>query len=391
MIEQIQIPFSSKKALDSYLNEHYQNNVYATPNSFKNNAPRVLSNIVGIHFIYIDVDYKMLQASDIEKLQFINYLDKVAFNKLVPQPSAIVNSGRGMYLVYKLKRAEVDTQAYSIIAKRTIELLEPVVADYSDFIELDKKCTDAGRYFRIEGSINTKNNKRVATLKTYKNSYTFNEILSLSTYQDVKKFVTATVEELKGTWKDYRGYSLTNLYHNRIKDLAKIQLMRNAMNIKQGYRNQFLFIYANTLLIEQTKTDIMIDTLLEVNKGFTEPLKEDEVKNTLLSALKVRYRFKNETVIEMLNLAEHERKHLNVFITRKERNSRSNKRNNSINNAKRSNKLAAERQKRAEQTFNHIKELKALGMSNTAIANELKVTRQTILNYIKQMSDTEAK
>lgn len=109
---------------------------------------------------YVDIDcYKIAYFAEWMTLDqkahaILAYCD----DNLIPQPSAIISSGRGIYLKWYWDRPiprEAVGRAVAI-NKHLVSLFSPMGADPA--------CVDVSRILRVVGTLNTKNNQHVALL-----------------------------------------------------------------------------------------------------------------------------------------------------------------------------------------------------------------------------------
>lgn len=112
------------------------------------------------------------------------------------------------------------------------------------------------------------------------------------------------------------------MYQGRILDLVKLCELRN-YDVK-GHREIILFLYRYYLCYFYEDEQNALEDVLELNKEFIQPLSEKEVIRATGSAEKVfkakdkQYKYKNETLIELLEISEYEQTHMKIIIGKEE-------------------------------------------------------------------------
>ena len=160
----------------------------------------------------------------------------------------------------------------------------------------------------------------------------------------------------------------------------------------KGYRNMILHCYAYWIGIYERNSETLAERVNILNNKFKEPAKDTEV-NAILRCIpkaidkfiayeqgirsgqdkrvtkgmrdKGGYWYKNETLIERLELTEAEQKHMKTIIGIRVKYDRNNNRRTPRNE----NGLTSREQKKQE-TIKHIKELKKKGLSQRKVSNE---------------------
>ena len=172
--------------------------------------------------------------------------------------------------------------------------------------------------------------------------------------------------------------------------------------------------YAYWIGLVVRNTDELEKEVIELNNAFTKPLKESEIKAVLRCIPKVidkfimyendvkagivrrvskgmrdkeGYWYKNETLIERLDITEEEQKHLKTIISRKEKYRRNKdyalEYQKQYEKAKRRNEEGlTSREQQKKDTIAKIKELKTQGLNNTKIAEALNISRVYVSKVI---------
>lgn len=326
---------------------------------------------------FIDLDtYK----TGFTKKQILMNLEENYFNKIIPTPNVIIDTGRGLALIWIIEK--VPYMALPLW-KAVQEYLYSQLKEFG----ADRKALDATRILRVAGSINSKSGTRVTILEKYEYKYTLREI------QD--EFLPDLNEDRKN--KKGRPKKVVyihrerSLYQGRILDLVKLCELRN-YDVK-GQREIILFLYRYYLCYFYEDEKKALEDVLELNSVFTHPLSERELTRATNSAEKVfkskdkQYKYKNETLIELLEISEYEQTHMKIIIGKEEYK----RRNNEYNKNKYKRKLKEEgrltEKEKIEQRRERIKDLLDKGLTQKQIYNTLKISKRTCINDIKVLKE----
>lgn len=280
-------------------------NVYISMNTFYKPQRRI-ENIKEINALYIDLDIYNL---GIMAIQGVMWLEDEFFRNKLPQPTYIISSGRGLYLIWKIE----PVPSMALPLWKAIEEFF-----YRELKELgaDRKCLDVTRILRVPGSINSKSNSEVEIIENYGCEYTLREIKE--EYMPELK----PKEEKKGRpLKVVSIYRERSLYLARINDLVKLcELRRYDL---RGTREYVLFLYRYYACYFTEDAEKALEDIIELNDRFIYPLKKREVVSATKSAevaynKSKKYKYKNETLIEILGITEEEQKELQTIISNKE-------------------------------------------------------------------------
>lgn len=288
-----------------------QNNFYISQNTFYSTYRR-LEYIKELKSLYIDMDYYKTGYS---KDAILYTLEQDYFKKSIPVPNLIIDSGRGLYLIWRIK--SVPAQALPLW-KAVEEYLYKNLKD----LGADRKALDATRILRVAGTVNTKSNTVVQILEKYNYSYTLKELR-----EEYLPEIPQKVEKKKGRPKAIISlFNTYSLYYARIQDLQILCELRS-WNLR-GHREEILFLYRYWNCCFTADTEEALRMSLELNSQYTEPLQEREVIRATKSAEKVylckdkQYKYKNTTLIEMLEITGEEEQHLKTIIGTREKNER---------------------------------------------------------------------
>ena len=351
-------------------------NIYISLNTFYSTYRR-LEFLKELNCLFIDLDY---YKTGFNKDQILMDLEENYFNKNIPIPNRIIDSGRGLYLIWKIET--VPSQAlplWKAIEEYLYSALKPFGAD--------RQALDPTRVLRVVGSINSKSKSEVKVLDEYNYIYTLREIQS-EFLPDLEERKAKT----KGRKKKVRYiHDERNLYLARIHDITKLCELRD-YDLK-GSRELILFLYRYYLCYFLEDMEKALNDTLELNSMFRLPLSPNEVKRATRSAEKVflnknkDYRYKNTTLLDLLEISESEERFMTTIISNKEYK----RRNNEYNKNKYKEKLKSEgkltEKEKLSQRRAKIKDLLAEGLKQKDICLRLNISKRTYLydrQYLKE-------
>ena len=356
-------------------------NVYISLNTFYSTYRR-LEYLKELKSLYIDLDtYK----TNLTKDQILMQLEADYFNQKIPIPNQIVDSGRGIYLIWNFN--SVPSQAlplWKAIEEYLYSVLKPFGAD--------RQALDPTRILRVPGSINSKSNSVVEVIDTYEYIYDLREIQS-----EFLPELEERIAKKKGRPNKVRYIQMErSLYYARIQDIIKLCELRE-YDLK-GHRELILFLYRYYLCYFLEDTQKALDDVLDLNREFIKPLSEREVIRATRSAETVYlnknkdYRYKNETLIELFSITELEETYMSTIISKEEFKRRKNKRDKVYQKNKYQEMLKSEgkisKKEELEQIRAKIKSLREQGFKNKEIMQTLGITSTTTferhISYLKK-------
>ena len=353
-----------------------QENVYISINTFYSTFRR-LEYLKELKAQFIDLD---VYKTGFTKEQIIMHLEADYFNKSIPRPNLIIDSGRGLYLIWLLN--SVPSKALPLW-KAVEEYLYSVLKPFG----ADRQALDPTRILRVPGSINSKSKTTVNVIEQYDYIYDLREI---------QNEYLPELEERKAKKKGRPSKTVfihreRSLYYARIQDIIKLCELRE-YDLK-GHRELILFLYRYYLCYFLEDTQKALEDVLELNREFIYPLSETEVIRATRSAEKVYlskdkdYKYKNETLIELLLITELEETYMTTIISNKE-----SKRRRSIRDEKRyKEKLkldgkVSEKEKLSQRRAK-IKDLLAEGLKRKDICLQLDISIKTYkrdISFLKE-------
>ena len=253
--------------------------------------------------------------------------------ELVPQ--YVIISGRGLHIIYKQPDTVIlpsKTVAGNIKWNRKM-----VIKDLAIAFRADTKCTNLSRLFRFPYSRNYKYGVKTRLI-TIDDTYEYSQ-------EDIQKIVLEHLEK-DGIPSEYKNYlsrieenkkktesikkkrknqkaqpskksnqktsfnGKTALYTVRKNDLLK--LFYASRNTLEGIRNNYFFVFANTLYNLGYDEERVVSYCSYLNDMLVKPLPQYEIDAIASQVDKKKYKFKHETIGEMLNISDELAEKLNM-------------------------------------------------------------------------------
>lgn len=355
---------------------------------------RGVNNIRQFRALYIDLDgifgdkhyvgYKIFELAEEGKL---------------PKPTMLVDSGRGLHAYWRINNAPYG-------ALHTWQEIEDMLYHKLKVYGADIKATDGARVLRLPGTINSKNNEACRVIYQDDNlEYSMYDLREKYLKHKHKKQISKAIKENNKVIANnfYNSYSL---HITRAEDLEMLCKLRN-YDMK-GHRNMVLHCYAYWIGIYERDSEVLAERVNTLNNKFIEPAKDSEVKAILKCVPKAidkfveyeqgiragkdkrvtkgmrdkgGYWYKNETLIERLNITEKEQKYMKTIIGTRVKYDRKNKKRNE---SRRNENGLTKKQQELADLRGKVLELKGQGLSNRAVANELNCSEFKVRNILKK-------
>jgi len=141
--------------------------VYTAMNSFKTGKSRKIENIKCLNALYTDIDCYKLNLTP-EQVIFTLKMDY--FDRIIPCPTFIIKSGRGLYLIWKIYKGD-DRNALP-----TWKKIQSYLCDKLSVFGADKTAIDAARILRVPGTVHAGTGNIVEIMDFDDVQYTLYEI-----------------------------------------------------------------------------------------------------------------------------------------------------------------------------------------------------------------------
>lgn len=357
---------------------------YATVNSTYRPG-RSLENLRHITAIYSDLD---IYNKGLSKEKAIKMINNKVENDRVPKPTFIIDSGRGLYVLWLIESAPGKFKNVQNLYNRVQRFI------YENFKEIgaDPKAIDLMRVLRVPGSINTKNNEMVKVLKySEENKYTLrfmqdfmNEVNGVN-WEEIKKEnkEKKVVKRNKRTAKISRLFNGYTLAVSRARDLENLCVLRD--KDIYGNLNSLLHVYCYQMMCIHRNLNVARYQTKELNDSLTHSLSDKQINDISQSVYKAYkryekdkkqgYNYRNRTLIEMLKITEDEQKHMKTIISTSEKYRRNNARRR---DNRRDSKGLTDKQREVLKRREEVKKLKKEGLSTREIASKLNIHYSTV-------------
>lgn len=360
--------------------------VFITPNTYYKPS-RASENIRQFRALYIDLDC----GEDDYNYCFYEVF-KLAEEKKIPKPTLVVFSGRGLHLYWRIKHSPSQ-------ALWTWQSLEDMLYYNLKNLKADKRAIDSARILRLPGTINSRSNEKAIVL--------YEDLNIEYSMKELKEEYIATDKKIYKYKKEYNKmisnvfFNSYSLHYKRLEDLKALAIMRD-YNLK-GFRNTFVHLFVYWQGLYTRDLDKLKELTLEFNSKIKPTgLKENQINSIIKSCNKQiekfieynnqekkeiikgaknkrGYWYKNQTLIEILEITEEEQKKLSTVIAKKEKYLRKNIKRNAKNkdeNGKTS------KQKELEKLKEEVLKLKQSGLSIRKIAKKLNITHSKVQRLI---------
>lgn len=391
--KQVKIYNTTNKALKEVIEEFKgEENIYIGPNTFFI-PKRENKNIRQFRALYIDLD----NLEDDQVATTYRILE-LAEENIIPKPTMIVDSGRGLHLYWRIKNAPYR-------ALHTWQELEDMLYHRLKKYGADIKATDGARVLRLPGTINSKNKAECRIIYQDNNlEYSMYDLRETYLQEKYKKQISKAYKNNKVIKNAF--YNSYSLHIARAEDLEMLCKLRN-YDVK-GYRNMIIHCYTYWNGIYERDLEVLENKVKELNNSFIKPLRNSEIKATIKSVNKAidkfikyeqgiragedrrvtkgmkdkgGYWYKNETLIERLGITDSEQRQMKTIIGTRVKYDRKNEKRNL---ARRNENGLTPKQQELQDLKIKILELKEQGLSIRKIAEILGKSKGSIENVLKK-------
>ena len=379
-------------SLDRFFKILGKRDAYFTPNTFSPSGKQAGSarkdNLYAVYSWALDIDYKAdwereydrsishwthSIAEDLESrrpadaLSFWTLLKDNLTDYSIPMPN-YVEYGHQLRLIYLLPD---PIKAGIPSGKKLIYTLEQIMQRFCTILNEHEDCgaepQKLSSYYRIPGSINSKDSSTIHLLYVQDERYTV---------QDLLDGWMPNLPEWYGNWKNTphkKKSKKTVITHTgniaQIHNAHSMRLNRmDALKALRSYpgipREKLTFIFGATYQEEFPEEDVR-DALYEFNDGFPEPLPSDEIRSKFRTLQEHQYYFKTETIASELGITLETLQEYGMGVSQRKR--------------ERQAKIDAgeTRQQKAEQTYKEYCRLREEGKTEKEAAEGISRTIRT--------------
>lgn len=361
---------------------------YFSINSFRKKR-KDTDDVWHLNAIALDFDYyKINEYKDLTAVQMYEVLK----SKLPLNPTSVVDSGRGLYIIYSFKHCSKHmVRTYQSIYKTFFKMFETY--------GMDPRAMNVTQIIRIPGSFNSNALAPVKVLELNDTNYKIQDFFELFPYtrEEVALFKSKKLMNretssqqltlgVEAQVDDGINEKRKKVALEFFEDFKKLIDIRNKNNILTGYRETLIFLVRRRCRWYGASLKEELTLAYEMNDLFDQPLDEKEVRiickprgNTKVPGIKWMLRnlgsnAEGISLEEQLKLNKLRSKALNDSLYQRKK-----------RKIKLLNITTAERRQLERRT--RVAKLKNEGLKNTHIADILEVNKSTItrdLNYINE-------
>lgn len=345
-------------------------------------------HVSALRWLYVDLDIYNSSYCELSKEQILWNLEEDYFGLKIPHPNYVIDSGRGMYLLWRI---DEHINAYPRWEKVQRYLSDTLLEFGADTAVV----SDSARVLRVLGSVNSKSGTIVNIMRSYtQRKYTLywimsnyaSQLLNNKNNNDLHKCNKPDKKKNDKVIFFSTPYTLLNA---RLSDLERLLVLHR--DREDSKRECILFLYRYWTLCVTDDVELALQRTLALNARIKHSLSEYEVINATKSAEKYykedRRCFTNSWIIRFLEISEFEMKELQSIISPGEKLQRKSARNRKTYLAKlcaagKSTKDVQIKKRRAS-----IYELICSGKSCEEICELLNISRRTFYNDKKVISN----
>lgn len=361
---------------------------YMTHNGFTS-CCRKASQARQLNALFFDLDCHDRPATETRAIvsETIQAISAAVRDNALPEPTMLIDSGRGVQLFYVLERSIPCRLAKNEVNEKGIGLFQHVQKQLANAIDtaikrvsgisVDKATFDVSRVSRIPGTYNAKAKRYAKLVQASEKFYGLAELARFAA-----KSAIHSISNQKRTRAFTHTATIMNYQPLMMSRLAKvIELQKYRHYDCAGVRELMSFVFYNTAVQIYSRNNA-VERLRFFNAHFNSPLANSELEgivDSVDSVVNVRgeqgyYLIGAQRLTELLALTPKEIIAINFFESRR-----------SIQR-KEAKRLTA--QKRNERN-NRIIELHSQGFTQAAIANELTCSVRTVASVLKAHKQTQ--
>ena len=252
-----------------------ENDAYFSINSFRGRR-KLEEDVWHLNAFVLDFDFYKIKTYE-------NYNAKQMYEVIKDMlpiiPTAAVDSGRGLYIVYAFKHCPRQmVRTYKSIYKTFLKLLE----GYG----MDPRAMNVTQIIRLPGTYNSKSKTEVEVLELNDTNYKINEFYKIFPYtqDEVREYRERKIEKKsQQSIYDYVADEQTKFSSSRkrvalefFEDFERLIKMRNESNVREGYRETLIYLVRRYCKWYGADSDEEMNMANKYNDMFMEPLEEKE-------------------------------------------------------------------------------------------------------------------
>lgn len=354
-------------------------------------ARRTNDNVSQVNWLWVDIDCAS-GAPDWAYAMTLK-LETRVIGKLLPDPTMIVSSGRGLWLFWGISPISAKYIDGMAIWRQLMNQFGEVLRPYG----ADRGSTDPARLMRLAGSVNSKSGQKVSIQRRGFEPYDIKELAerylpAVKRPEKGKRTGKATKSKKATGKKPKRLFTMHSQNYSRFHDIERLIAIREGE--MTGRRNVTLFLYSLYSMYYYGDVREVSQKAVEVNELFSDPLSAAEVTTILKSAQGAysndgnhKWTDKTSTIIRKLAITADEQKEMETLIGAAEK-----RRRNTINKREKRGSLskeeraaldAKEKQEKIENLRTAIAENPSA--TNSQLAGILGVSLATVKRWKKAL------
>jgi hypothetical protein len=296
---------------------------------------RTITQLLQLGAMYVDVDFHTVP--ELAGMDARGVLEDVLIalgRSRMPAPTMAIASGRGLYVIWlheAIPRAAIGR--WNACQKELWRVLKPFGAD--------RGALDAARVLRLAGTKNSKNGATVEQIAPPGEVWNFDdlaeEILPYTREElydlRIQRAARAARKPSKSRQRPPQGFTQQTLWEGRLTDLQKLRALRWFGDLPPGQRDNWMFIAGVAMSWLAASPKSLNEELRELSKEaarWPDPESGRRLSAIMKRAhmaangervewngvqIDPRYRFKNQTIIELLEIEGWEMEEMSVIIS----------------------------------------------------------------------------
>jgi hypothetical protein len=319
--------------------------VYLSMQRFR--GRRRVAHLLSMGSLYADLDYyRVPELSDLDPRRVLDLALAALGHASMPPPTLAISSGRGLYLLWlhsPIPRSALPR--WTACQHELYEVLRPLGAD--------RTALDAARVLRVVGTLHGEAGVMVEALTPADQVRDFDRLadkilpLARDKLRDIRiqRALRAARMAQDRPQAPPEGFTHATLWEARLTDLQKLRELRWFGQPMPDYRDRWMFVAGvgmSWLAVPQVLRRELYALAAEIG-GWTEAQARSKLSAVMSRAHAAargervewaglewdpRYRLKNHTIIELLEITAEEERELKTIISDEERRRRDRERKN---------------------------------------------------------------
>lgn len=344
-----------------------ETDVFFSLNSFYRKK-KLASEVRHINAFCLDFDfYKLKRYETYEPAAFYEVIRR----HLELTPTAVVDSGRGLYVIYAFRHCSYHCDClYHSVMKHFLKKFEKY--------GMDPCALNTTQVIRLPGTINSRTGRIVQVLELNDTEYTLQQLAKQLPWSKEQVSVHKKEGKKKRKKVDWDLSKRRPYFDGYFKDFKTLIRLRNMNHQYEGYRETLLWIAREKATWLGYTIDESVQLANRLNEQFHRPLTVEQVEKQCRPSSN-RAACNIDTIIDRLQITAEEQQHMKVLKRRSLKKAAYAKRKRKILLLNRT-----EKQQKVLERRTRVCELKNVQhLSNARIAQILGVHRSTITKDLK--------